>query len=1137
MFNQLIYKRLRSLGLLLILSLGMNAQTFELKQSLDFLGIQNPVAHIVDLNNDGKLDAFIRGEDNSGQLQYLILARTIGTDSTQSEVFNVFPTTVTMGSNGVFTFSDLNNDNLMDLVISGKDTNGTIKNEIHLGSADFSFQTPLTLPSFEAENIAVADLNNDGQKEIVWQGLDNAGIVALQILSTNDGINYQAENLSLPALSQGDLVLFDFDKNNYVDLLYQGLDATGTATSLYLNNAKDFNFEQTPSGIAGLSNGNIKVADYNADGLADVLVHGVTTAGQPTSEVYLNNATNFDLAPLTLSGIGKGHAQFADLNHDGLVDISLQGAEAGGGLVNLTFLQNAGGTVDLVPNLIPNGSELSQLFGDFYFDGNLDVLQMKKVSGNWVFEFLQNTGLEKNIGPIGPAQRFAIQTFDDVKVFWSGTLDDKTPSPSISHDIYIGTASRTSNSLSPSFDLEGRRRVLVGHGNQSLNSELNIFDLAPDIYYYGIQGVDNSLHATSADTGTIDNFIEDTFVVCDDLTTENLLLCLGGDITLSNGGNLSAWYSTAQGLLGLGINLPYTPTGPDTIFYSTPGSLDCADQGAIIVGITLPAALVPLQDFIGCEVDFSGLNYQGAYDSLLWTSMNTGQTFTDNPVQTVPALMDVFFLEIYQCGLTFYDTMSIEIFPTMDITVNPDNAEIFLGGSVQLNAAGAQNYLWTPGGSLDQNDIANPIASPNQTTTYQITGTDINGCDAFGSTTVTVYDFQNLPNLNPCLGEEVSIFFPHNFDAIQWTIGTGNSTFTNPLTFTADSSTTVYLEVAIGNLIWFDTILVSPQQFEITVAADTLEIFAGDSVQLEAFGSTNYNWTPAQGLSATNISNPIAQPDQTTLYTVTGENSSMCVDSATVLVIVYNFQNIPDTTVCLDAELTLFFTGAFDELLWTIDGTNISSDENGFTFIPINEGDIFLEVIVGDLIWYDTFTVSIIDLNISVAEDTLTIFGNESVQLLATGANSYLWSPSNGLDNPTSPDPLANPSETTLYQVTGFDNFGCSDNASVLVIVNGLQDIFIPTLFTPNNDSRNELFKIYGSSLPVSLSLEVFNRSGQRVFMSDSVERISSRGWDGYYKGQAQPVGVYYWKATGTNSDGSAFSYKGKNKGSIHLLR
>jgi gliding motility-associated-like protein len=56
-------------------------------------------------------------------------------------------------------------------------------------------------------------------------------------------------------------------------------------------------------------------------------------------------------------------------------------------------------------------------------------------------------------------------------------------------------------------------------------------------------------------------------------------------------------------------------------------------------------------------------------------------------------------------------------------------------------------------------------------------------------------------------------------------------------------------------------------------------------------------------------------------------------------------------------------------------------------------------------------------------DDTICV--GSSVRLFASGANSYEWSPSAGLNNITSALPTASPRTTTRYRVVGSDAYGC----------------------------------------------------------------------------------------------------------------
>ncbi len=68
-------------------------------------------------------------------------------------------------------------------------------------------------------------------------------------------------------------------------------------------------------------------------------------------------------------------------------------------------------------------------------------------------------------------------------------------------------------------------------------------------------------------------------------------------------------------------------------------------------------------------------------------------------------------------------------------------------------------------------------------------------------------------------------------------------------------------------------------------------------------------------------------------------------------------------------------------------------------------------------------------------------------------------------------------------------------------------DIYIPSAFSPNADGNNDILKII-SSRPVDLqNFSIYNRWGQRVFVTNDWQQ----GWDGNYKGVRAEIGVYFY--------------------------
>ncbi|MCO5259215.1 MAG: gliding motility-associated C-terminal domain-containing protein [Crocinitomicaceae bacterium] len=64
-----------------------------------------------------------------------------------------------------------------------------------------------------------------------------------------------------------------------------------------------------------------------------------------------------------------------------------------------------------------------------------------------------------------------------------------------------------------------------------------------------------------------------------------------------------------------------------------------------------------------------------------------------------------------------------------------------------------------------------------------------------------------------------------------------------------------------------------------------------------------------------------------------------------------------------------------------------------------------------------------------------TVCNGSSIQLNATGGVSYTWSPASSLNNPNIPNPIATPTETTVYYVSMNFNAGCAIEDSIIVEV------------------------------------------------------------------------------------------------------
>ena len=107
----------------------------------------------------------------------------------------------------------------------------------------------------------------------------------------------------------------------------------------------------------------------------------------------------------------------------------------------------------------------------------------------------------------------------------------------------------------------------------------------------------------------------------------------------------------------------------------------------------------------------------------------------------------------------------------------------------------------------------------------------------------------------------------------------------------------------------------------------------------------------------------------------------------------------------------------------------------------------------------------------------------------------------------------------------GAQNFRVENTAYPTTIASSQSGIMIPNAFTPNGDGRNDIFKLVNTTNERLVDFRVFNRWGTILYRSGNED--VTQGWDGNYKGQPQPTGVYGYLIRIAYPDGNIETYKG----------
>lgn len=178
--------------------------------------------------------------------------------------------------------------------------------------------------------------------------------------------------------------------------------------------------------------------------------------------------------------------------------------------------------------------------------------------------------------------------------------------------------------------------------------------------------------------------------------------------------------------------------------------------------------------------------------------------------------------------------------------------------------------------------------------------------------------------------------------------------------------------------------------------------------------------------------------------------------------------------------------------------TEVEITEPEFLNVSIG-ADLFIQP--GDLIMLD------VQMNISTAQ----------VDLIE-------WNPSEAINCMEDPCTSIRLSlvETTEIGVTVTDTNGCFASDQLLVTVIDNEKVFIPNIFSPNDDGRNDVFTLFtGSGVRQIRHLSVFTRWGELVFRKENFSPNDlSAGWDGTHGGKPLNPGLYVWRAEVEFQDG-----------------
>ncbi|MGN6163788.1 MAG: PKD domain-containing protein [Flavisolibacter sp.] len=469
-----------------------------------------------------------------------------------------------------------------------------------------------------------------------------------------------------------------------------------------------------------------------------------------------------------------------------------------------------------------------------------------------------------------------------------------------------------------------------------------------------------------------------------------------------------------------------------------------------------------------------------------------------------------------------------------------DSAKIFFTPDIKSIAADAVQqplvYHWDfgTGNAKDTANTRNAIFNFIKPGTYtvKLRVTSPFGCTKEVAQQITVYKKAKASingSTELCAGSSTTFTGNASMSPSEWlwTFGNGNTgNVQRPAAQTFNDAGTYNIQLVVKYNGCYDTavqqLIVHPNPV-VNLSASKNIVCLGESVQLNATGGKNYIWKPTRGLSNAAIASPLANPVQSTMYSVEVANEFGCkkMDSIQLTVVQpLRLITVQDTFVCKDNSVQLNVQGA-NAYQWI---NNTSGLNNTKINNPVASPsfDIAYTVVGRDAYncFRDTATIKVAvkPLPYVKAEQDVQMLAAESHQLTATASSDvakWFWSPDLYLSCTNCPSPIAQPRTPIDYIVTVKNQYGCTAADTVSVKLACSENfVFIPNSFTPNNDGKNDLFYIKGKGISIIKSLLIYNRWGEIIFERKNFNiDDKAAAWDGKFKGLIVPPGSYVYFA------------------------
>ncbi len=478
-------------------------------------------------------------------------------------------------------------------------------------------------------------------------------------------------------------------------------------------------------------------------------------------------------------------------------------------------------------------------------------------------------------------------------------------------------------------------------------------------------------------------------------------------------------------------------------------------------------------------------------------------------------------------------------FTATDTTICPGSCIDFVNTSV----GSATSWLWTFTGALPPNPSS--LASPTNicfpgSGNFSVTLQGTNSCGNF-TLTKTNY-IVSTPTVQPtitpatspalCSGDSILLQASPSSN-YQWRFNNNIISGATLPDYVVKIPGSYSVETGIGNCI-STSIPVSinfiSQPNANLISNGPTTICGGGSSQLDAGnGFSSYTWLK-NGIILVGQNGPSLTVTAGGNYAVIVSNSSGCKDTSNTITIqaslgfsVKILAN--DTTLCAGETALLSLNDSYPSVQWSTGSTanSISVKQTGTFKVQASNS--------AGCSGNDSIKITVYPLpDVNAGNDTVADCGQEVVLNGKSLGSTFLWSPSEGLSDATSLNPIAKPTKSTMYTLL-VSNAYCFSQDEVFISVD-CGSMYLPNSFTPNGDGINDVFRASSNGIS-QFEMRIFNRWGELIFESNNPEV----GWDGKYQNLPAPSGVYVREIIANNELGISVISDNQRYGTIVLYR